>query len=167
MKVAIYCRVSKEEANKDGSMQDPNNQLVPLRKYAEDMKYEVTAEFIDYASGGNSNRPEFQKMLGRVRQRHFDLILVWALDRFSREGITNTLSYINQLKQYKTALKSYQETWLDTTDNGVGELLLTIMSWVAKNEKERISERTKAALSRKKANGVILGRPRKINIMPS
>jgi len=100
-------------------------------------------------------------MLGRVRQRHFDLILVWALDRFSREGMTNTLSYIRQLKNYKTGLKSLQESWLDTSNEGIAELLLAIFSWVAAEEKRKISERTKAGLAKLKARGVKLGRPRK------
>ena len=159
MKVAIYARVSKEEGSQN--MQDPSNQLLPLRQYCQAMGWTISAEFIDYASGGNSNRPEFQKMLAGVRQRHFDLILVWALDRFSREGMANTLSYIKQLQTYKTSLKSLQESWLDTSQQGISELLLGIFSWVAEQEKKRISERTKAALSRKKAEGVKLGRPRK------
>ena len=157
MKVALYARVSKEEGSNND--QDPFNQLVPLRKFCESMSWDISAEFIDYASGGNSNRPEFQKMLGRVRQRHFDLVLVWALDRFSREGMTNTLSYIRQLRDYKTALKSLQEPWLDTSQQGIADLLLGIFSWVAEQERKRISERTKVALQRKKEQGVKLGRP--------
>lgn len=155
MKVAIYCRVSKEEEG----MQDPMNQLVPLRKFCESMDWVVSEEFIDRASGGDSNRPDFQRMLGRVKQRHFDLVLVWALDRFSREGIVQTLKYIEVLKDYKTSLKSLQEPWLDTRDEGMGQLLLAIFSWVAQQEKKRISDRTKAALARKKAAGAKLGRP--------
>jgi DNA invertase Pin-like site-specific DNA recombinase len=161
MKVAIYARVSKDEASSDGKLQDPENQLLPLRKYCEARGWTVSEEYVDRASGGNSNRPEFQKMLGRVRQRHFDVILVWALDRFSREGMTNTLSYIKQLKVYNCGLLSLQETWLDTTQQGVSELLLAIFSWVASEEKKKISERTKAGLAKLKAKGVKLGRPSK------
>lgn len=161
MKVALYARVSKDEESSSGQLQDPENQLIPLRKFCEAMSWDVSAEFIDRASGGNSNRPQFQAMLGRVRQRHFDLVLVWALDRFSREGMTNTLSYIRQLKEYKTHLKSLQESWLDTRQEGVTDLLLGIFAWVAAEEKRKISERTKAGLARKKAQGVKLGRPRK------
>lgn len=159
MKVAIYARVSKDEASSDGSLQDPNNQLLPLRKYCEAMGWEIKKEFVDRASGGSANRPEFQSMLAQVRQKHFDVIFVWALDRFSREGMTNTLSYIKQLKQYNTGLKSLQESWLDTTQEGVTELLLAIFAWVAAEEKRKISERTKAGLAKKKAQGVHLGRP--------
>ncbi len=161
MKVAIYLRVSKDEASSDGRLQDPLNQLIPLRKFCESMNWTISKEFTDYASGGNSNRPEFQKMLGEVRQRHFDLILVWALDRFSREGMTNTLSYIKQLRTYKTALKSLQEPWLDTTQEGIADLLLGIFSWVAEQEKKRISDRTKAGLQKLKDRGIKLGRPAK------
>ncbi len=157
MKAVLYARVSKEEEG----MQDPENQLIPLRKFADAMGWEIKKEFVDRASGGNSNRPEFQTMLAQVRQRHFDIILVWALDRFSREGMTNTLSYIKQLKHYKTGLKSLQEPWLDTSQEGVTELLLAIFSWVASEEKRKISERTKSALRKLKAKGVKLGRPRK------
>lgn len=161
MKVAIYARVSKDEAASDGSLQDPTNQLIPLRKLCEAMNWEISEEFIDKCSGGSANRPEFQKMMAKVRQKHFDLILVWALDRFSREGMTNTLSYIKQLKHYNTNLRSLQESWLDTTQQGVTELLLAIFSWVAAEEKRKISERTKAALAKLKSQGVRLGRPRK------
>ena len=159
MKVALYARVSKDEASSDGKLQNPDNQLQPMHKFCNAMGWDISAEFVDRASGGSANRPEFQKMLGRVRQKHFDLILVWALDRFSREGMTNTLSYIRQLKRYNTGLKSLQESWLDTTQEGVAELLLAVMSWVAAEERRKISERTKAGLARLKAKGIKLGRP--------
>ena len=52
-------------------------------------------------------------MLDGARKKEFDLILVWALDRFSREGILNTLSYLKVLKQHNVALNSLQESRLD------------------------------------------------------
>lgn len=161
MKVALYARVSKDEMSSDGQLQDPENQLQPMRKFCEAMDWIVSKEFVDRASGGSANRPQFQAMLGEVRQRHFDLILVWALDRFSREGMTNTLSYIKQLKEYKTGLKSIQESWLDTSQEGVSELLIAIFAWVAKEEKRKISERTKAGLAKLRLKGIKLGRPKK------
>jgi len=163
MKVALYARVSKDEASSDGKLQDPENQLQPMRKFCNAMEWVVSEEFVDRASGGSANRPEFQRMLGRVRQKHFDLILVWALDRFSREGMSNTLSYIKQLRSYNTGLRSLQESWLDTSQEGVAELLLAVMSWVAAEERRKISERTKAGLAKLKAKGVQLGRPWKKN----
>lgn len=159
VKVALYVRVSKDETSSSGILQDPENQLQPLKKFCEAMNWEVRDVFIDKASGGSANRPEFQRMLSCVKQKYYDLILVWALDRFSREGMVNTLSYIKTLRQYKTGLKSLQESWLDTSQEGVAELLLAFMAWVAQQEKTRISERTKAGLARKKSQGIRLGRP--------
>lgn len=163
MKVAIYARVSKDETSSDGKLQDPQNQIIPLKKFAEAMGWKVDSKriFIDRASGGSANRPAFQEMLREVRQRHIDMVLVWSLDRFSREGISNTLRYISEIKRYKCALKSLQETWMDTSQEGIAELLIAIFSWVAKEERRKISERTKAALAKLKAKGVKLGRPKK------
>lgn len=158
MNVVIYARVSKEEEG----LQDPANQLIPLREYAEKMSWTVTKEYIDRCSGGNSDRPAFKEMMNEVRQRHIDIVLVWALDRFSREGMSQTLSYIEQLKHYKTGLISYQERWIDTTNPGVGDIMLAVMSWVAAEERKRISDRTKAALHKLKLQGKKLGRPRKV-----
>ena len=162
-KVALYARVSKDEASSDGSLQDPTNQIIPLKKYIEAMGWIINDEniFIDRASGGSANRPEFQRMLSQVKQRHIDLILVWSLDRFSREGMINTLKYIQTLKEYKCGLKSLQEAWLDTSQEGVAELLLAIFSWVAKEERKKISERTKAGLAKLKEKGYKLGRGHK------
>lgn len=157
MKVAIYARVSKEEEG----LQDPTNQLIPCRQLCNSFNWEIKKEYIDRCSGGNSNRPAFQEMLSHVRQGHYDIIVTWALDRFSREGVSQTLGYIEQLKRSNTHLKSYQETWLDTQTPGVSELLLSIMSWVAAEERRKISERTKAALHKLKSQGKKLGRPKK------
>lgn len=158
IKVAIYCRVSKDEVASDGRLQNTDNQLIPLRKFCEAMEYTIVEEFIDRASGGDSNRPNFQRMLGMVRQRRFDLILIWRLDRFSREGIGNTMSYIKQLREYKTGLKSLNESWIDTTQEGVTELVLSVMAWASAEERKKISTNTKAGLMTARAKGKLLGR---------
>ena len=148
MRAVIYARVST-----DSSRQDVDNQLAPLKKFGESLNFQMVREFIDYASGGDSNRPEFQNMLNGAKKKEFDIILVWSLDRFSREGILNTLSYLKILKQHNVSLKSLQEGWLDTRDSGLSELLLAIFSWVAQQERQRISERIKAGLKKAKNIG--------------
>jgi len=160
MNVALYARVSKDEASSSGQLQDPENQLLPLRKYCEARGFTVKDVFVDRASGGDANRPSFRKMLGLIRQNRFRAVVVWSLDRFSREGMTNTLSYIRTLKSHRCGLISLQESWLDTTNDGVGELLVAIFAWVAAEEKRKIGERTRAALAKKKAQGFQLGRPK-------
>ena len=82
LKAAIYARVSKDD---DGErFQNPDNQIEPLKRFAEDMGWEIKFIFVDKKSGADSNRPEFKKMLAEARQHHFDILLVWSLDRFSR-----------------------------------------------------------------------------------
>jgi len=156
LKVAIYSRVSTE-------IQDVENQLVVLRGWAKSLGYDEIVEYQDVGiSGGNSNRPAFIKMRADARQNLFKGILVWSLDRFSREGISNTLVYIKELEKHKVFLKSYQESWLSTDDEGMSRLLLAIMSWVAEFERKRIAERIKAGIQRQKNLGNYKGgRPKK------
>lgn len=155
MKVGIYARVSKNDET-----QDPQNQLNPLRDYAKALGGELVEEYVDLASGGSGDRENFLKMLNDADKRKFDLLLIWALDRFSREGISNTLGYLERLKRSGIAIKSLQESWLDTRDEGIGQLLLAVFSWVAHQERKRIVERTKAGLERAKREGKKLGRPK-------
>ena len=154
MRIAIYSRVSKNDES-----QDPQNQIKPLRDFAKVLSGEVVAEYVDRASGGRSDREEFLRMLSDADKRKFDLIIVWALDRLSREGILNTLGYLERFKRNGVALKSLKESWLDTRDKGISELLLAIFSWVAEQERKRISERVKAGLAKRKGEGKRLGRP--------
>jgi len=149
-KAVIYSRVSTDE-------QSVENQIEQLRTMISQQDYMISHIYKDVMSGRVTDRPEFQQMLKDARLRKFDIIFIWSLDRFSREGISNTLSYLERLKKYGVAIKSYQESWLDTSDEGVGQLLISIMSWVAQQERKRISERTKAGLQRTDKR---IGRPK-------
>ena len=162
---AIYSRVSKDDEGK--RFQDPSNQTEPLKKFAEEMGWVVKFIFVDKKSGADSNRPEFKKMLSEVRQHHFDILLVWSLDRFSREPLLNTLSYIQQLKSHNIYLKSYTEN-IDTREGGTQELIMIILMWLAGEERAKISRRTKAGIQRRKNLGVWKGgRPKKRGVLNS
>ena len=150
-KVAIYSRVSKEE-------QHPENQLRQLENFVELSKWEVYKIYVDKISGRVTDRPEFQQMLKDARMRRFDILLVWSLDRFSREGIRNNLNYLERLKKQQVVFKSFTEPLIDTGQEGVWEIIFALLSWVAKREAIRISERTKAGLERAKAMGKPIGK---------
>ena len=154
MKVAIYARVSKDDVGT--RFQDPSNQLEPLKRFCEDMKWTIKYTFVDKKSGADSNRPGFKEMLAEARQHHFDLLLVWSLDRFSREPILNSLAYLEQLKKHNVYLKSYTES-VDTREEGTAELITIILLWQAQEERKRISRRTKAGIQRRKNLGVWKG----------
>lgn len=89
MKIALYARVSTDDLG-----QDVNNQLDVLKAWAVRLGYTEILEYKDIGiSGANSNRPAFIKMRADARQNLFKGVLVWSIDRLSREGIMQTLSY--------------------------------------------------------------------------
>jgi len=158
--VCIYARVSKDDIGE--RFQDPLNQIEPLKEFCKSMNWNVKFIFIDKKSGADSNRPEFQKMLSLARQHHFDLLLVWSLDRFSREPLLNTFRYLEQLERHNIRLKSYTDG-IDTGEmSDSGELIMMVLFWISKNERDKISRRTKAGIQRLKNIGQYKGgRPSK------
>lgn len=162
MNVALYARVSLDEGADDKRYQEPENQLQPLRDYAKALGADTTTEYIDKASGANPARIQFRQMMNDALARQFSGIIVWKLDRFSREGIIPTMAYIKQLKDRGIFLKSLTESWLDTQNDGITDVVLAIMSWAAAEERKKISERTKAGIAQRRAIGQWRGgRPRK------
>ena len=158
-KVALYCRVSKEETDSTKERyQDPENQLQPLREWAKRMNWEIVAEYVDRASGADATRENFREMLNHAMLRKFHDILVWKFDRFSREPMFTAVGRVQKLRKRGVGIKSFTENWLDTSkDNPMGDLILSFMAWAAAEERRKISERTKAGIARKKAQGTYRG----------
>jgi putative DNA-invertase from lambdoid prophage Rac len=97
-------------------------------------------------------------LLEDARKQKFDTLLVWALDRLSREGSLAILSLIHRLKTYGVKVISFQESWTEVPGE-FADVLYAIAGWVARMESERRLERTKAGLERLKRTGKKLGRP--------
>jgi DNA invertase Pin-like site-specific DNA recombinase len=99
-------------------------------------------------------------MFAGAARREFDLLLVWSLDRFSREGMAATVVHLQRLASHGVAFRSFTEEHLSTENELVRNILLATLSSLAKLEREKISQRTKAGLERARARGKVLGRPR-------
>jgi len=153
MKVAIYTRVSGKS-----NRQDAANQSLQLIEYCHRQGWEYV-EYTDRMSGTKADRQAFLKMFEDAHLKKFDLVLFWALDRFSREGVTETLNYLKVLDSYDVAWKSYTESYLDSTGM-FREAVIAILAAVAKQEHARLSERVVAGLRRAKREGKVLGRKR-------
>jgi putative DNA-invertase from lambdoid prophage Rac len=153
MRASIYVRVSTNE-------QDVSNQLSVLRDWAKQRGFEVVSIYQEAESAWRSgHQKELAKLKDDARRRKFSVILVWALDRLSREGSAAILNLINGLKVYGIRVISYQEPWTEAPGE-IGEILYAIAGWVARMESQRRSERTKAGLARIVAMGKKLGRPK-------
>lgn len=101
---------------------------------------------------------ELAQLIRDARRRKFEVVLVWALDRLSREGPLAILSLVNRLNLYGVNVISYQESWTEAPGY-LRELLLAITGWVAQMESQRRSERTKAGMERARRQGKRIGRP--------
>jgi len=154
MKVAIYARVSTEDKG-----QDTENQLLQLRELCERRGWTIIHEYIDEMSGKTSNRPQFQAMFKDARHRKFHLVLFWALDRFTREGALETLQHLQRLTSLGVDWMSFTEQYLDST--GIfKDAIIGILATIAKQERIRLSDRTKAGMEKARKNGAAIGRPR-------
>ena len=152
-KAAIYCRVSTTD-------QSPENQKIVLVDWAKQRGFEVVAVYEEEESAWKSgHQRQLAQLLADARRRKFSIVLVWSLDRLSREGALAILSLVHRLSIYGVKVISYQESWTEAPGE-LGELLYALTGWVAKTESQRRSERTKAGLARVVAKGKKLGRPK-------
>jgi DNA invertase Pin-like site-specific DNA recombinase len=156
MRIALYARVSTTDKG-----QDTENQLGQLRQYAKQQGWTIYREYKDEKTGRTADRAEFQRLYQDAYEKRFDLCLFWALDRFSREGATDTLLRLRTLTSYGVQWKSFTEQYIDSA--GIfGEVITSLLAVLAKQESVRRSERASAAYSRLVAQGKTdhLGRKR-------
>ncbi len=84
-------------------------------------------------------------------------MICWAIDRLTRQGVSETLQAVNRIARAGGTLISLQEPWMETSGE-LRELLVAIVGWVANFESRRRSERIKAGLARRRAAGLAVGR---------
>lgn len=137
-KVAIYVRVSTTNQAEEGYSID--GQIDSLEKYCEAMGWDVYNKYIDAGfSGGSLKRPEMANLINDVKKGLFDTVLVYKLDRLSR-NVRDTLYLIKDVfNTNKIDFVSIQEN-IDTS-SAMGTLFLTLLSAIAEFEREQIKER--------------------------
>ncbi len=152
VKVGLLVRVSDPGQHTD-------NQLSDLLAWAERRGLEVvtTYQFQESAWKG-AHQKQLAHVYRDARAGKFQVLLVWALDRLSREGPLGTLEIVHRLGQSGVQVWSLQEPWTEAGGDLL-DLLLAIAGWVARMESNRRSERTKAGLQRAVGQGKRLGRP--------
>lgn len=156
-RVAIYARVSTKDQN-------CHIQLTELRRYAALREWEVIEEYVDTGWSGKSlQRPAMKRLLADARQRKFDTVIVYKLDRWGR-SVINLVTSIADLVSFGIRFLVTTQA-IDTDESSpTGRLLMNILAAVAEFEREIINERIAAGLKNvrdtgKTKSGKPIGRP--------
>jgi DNA invertase Pin-like site-specific DNA recombinase len=152
-RAALYLRVSTDK-------QTVENQELQLRQVAERRGWDVVGIYDDAGlSGakGRADRPGLDQMLNDASRRHFDIVLVWAIDRLGR-SLIDLLGTIQHLEAVGVDLYIDQQA-IDTT-TPMGKLMFQVCGAFAEFERSMIKTRIHAGLKRARAQGKTLGRPK-------
>ena len=156
MKVALYARVSSDSQDVKLSI---GSQIRALREYAARHDYLVAREFVDEAeSGRTSARPAFREMIGlaKTKKPPFQAILVWKLNRFSRNRL-DSITYKELLHQRGISVISINEP---LENNPSGRLLEGIIESMDEFYSANLGEDIKRGLRESARRGFFVsGRP--------
>lgn len=150
-----YVRVSTREQNE-------SRQIIALREFPV-MEEKI---FIDKQSGKDFNRPAYQKLLKKMKEK--DILVIQSIDRLGR-NYEEILEYWRILtREKKVDIVVLDMPLLDTRNKGkdltgtfIADLVLQILSYVAQNERENIRRRQAEGIAAAKARGVHFGNPGK------
>lgn len=150
-----YVRVSSKDQCED-------RQILALREF----QVPERNIFMDKLSGKDFNRPQYRRMIRRIREG--DVLVIKSIDRLGRnyEEILEQWRMIT--KEKKADVVVLDMPLLDTRKSGknlmgvfVADLVLQILSYVAQTERENIRQRQKEGIAAARQRGMKFGRPRK------
>ena len=149
VRVAIYVRVSTHYQVDKDSLPVQKEELIAYAKYVLNASsYEV---FEDAGfSAKNTDRPDYQQMMSRVRDGEFSHVLVWKLDRISRNLLDFAAMY-DELKKLGVTFVSKNEQF--DTSSAMGEAMLKIILVFAELERKMTAERVTAVMISRAGNG--------------
>lgn len=156
IKVAIYARCSTNE-----SKQDVENQINICKRYCDSQNwaYQIFQEY-ESAYKGNK-RKVFEEALERIRLKEFNVLIVYMLDRFSRETPTKIVSDLHRIvEEYRCRFISVKES-IDS-NNDMWQIIMMIFAYMANNYSKMLGIRVREGIKHKKEQGKYKGgRPRK------
>jgi DNA invertase Pin-like site-specific DNA recombinase len=149
MRAAVYARVSTLDQN-------PDNQLIELRRYVGARGWQL-AEYVHHGvSGAKEGRPELNRLLRDAKRRQIDIVVCWRLDRLGR-SLRHLIFLLDELTALGVGFVSLGEG-IDTS-TPAGRLQLHVLGAIAEFERSRLRERVVAGLQRARRDGKRLGRP--------
>lgn len=156
LKVLIYARCSTTDLR-----QDVGSQIDACKKYcdAQNWQYEILQEY--ESAYTDKPRKIFNQALERIRLKEFSILMVFMLDRFSRQTPTKIVSDLHiVVEQYHCRFISIKENIDSATP--MWELVMMLFGFMAHNFSRMLGIRVKAGIANKKSQGKYFGgRPRK------
>ena len=149
-RVAIYVRVSTLYQIDKDSLPMQKKDLIAYASLISGTDDYVIFEDAGY-SGKNTDRPKFQEMMSQIRQGVFTHLLVWKIDRISR-NLLDFASMYNELKELGVIFVSKNEQF--DTSTAMGEAMLKIILVFAELERNMTSERVTATMISRANNGL-------------
>ncbi len=146
---AIYCRVSTEDQEREGT--SLQTQLEACLNHCQDKGYKVAYRFSEVYSGLSLERPKLDGLRELVRSDEVDAIVVYCLDRLSRDP-THGVILTQELEKHNVTLEAVTE---DVDNTELGKLISYIRNFASKLEAEKIRERTMRGKKAKAAAGRI------------
>ena len=148
----IYARYSSDRQTE----QSIEGQLRDCREYAQRNDIAIVGTYIDRAmTGTNDNREQFQKMLKDSDKKSFDYVLVYKLDRFSRNKYEMAI-HRKHLKDNGIKILSAKENIPETPE---GVLLESLLEGMNQYYSEELSQKTKRGLRETRMKGNYMGGP--------
>ena len=156
MRVAIYSRCSTDEKR-----QDTDVQLKELRRYAKAYGWQYD-EVSEYGSGFKGEQPKLEEVIEKIRRKHYSILLVYSLDRFSRQHPKKTNALLDQIVyDHKCRFISLKES-IDSENEMVWHVIRPLFSYFANVFSRQLSEKIRAGIQNKKDKGLYSGgRPKK------
>ena len=150
MNVVIYARYSSDRQTE----QSIEGQLKECYAYAKNNGYTVLCEYIDRAiSGTTDHRPEFQRMIEDSKNKHFQGVLVYQLDRFARNRY-DSATYKAILKKNGVRIISARE---NISEDASGILMEAVLEGIAEYYSVELSQKIKRGLDINAEHGYVTG----------
>jgi len=151
MRAAIYCRVSTEDQEREGT--SLQSQLEACQNKARELGYEVPEEFIilETYSGLTLDRSKLPQLRQWVRDKEVEAVIAYTLDRISRDPV-HFIILQEELERADIELILVTET-VDSSD--LGRLITYIKGYAAKLEAQKIRERTMRGVRTRASQGKI------------
>lgn len=153
MKVDLYLRVSTERQAKEGdSLEEQESEL---KKFCDYRGYQINNIFIERGkSGGNTNRPEYQKLIKDIKAKKINAVVVKKLDRLSR-SLMDFENLMKVMQEKEVEFISLKESFDTTT--AMGKAMLRVALVFAQLEREQTSERLSDVMAFRAKQGMFNG----------